>query len=138
MTRSRLASVLIDPRFQALCTRAAFIIYLLILIVGSIPGARQEIGEYAPGSVLHALAYAGLTVLLFLGCGKTVAERALGAVIVATAMGAGDEFVQSFLPYRGASVLDWGIDIAASLVAAAAMVVIYPQVTRRATEQTAL
>lgn len=69
---------------------------------------------------------------------KTVAERALGAVIVATAMGAGDEFVQSFLPYRGASVLDWGIDIAASLVAAATMVVIYPQVARRATEQTAL
>ena len=129
---------MIDPRFQALCTRAAFIIYLLILIVGSIPGARQEIGEYAPGSVLHALAYAGLTVLLFLGRGKTVAERSLGAVIVATAMGAGDEFLQSFLPYRGASVLDWGIDIAASLVAAAAMVVIYPQVTRRATEQTAL
>lgn len=69
MTHSRLASVLIDPRFQALCTRAAFIIYLLILLIGSIPGARQRSAVCAEG-VLHALAYAGLTVLLFLGCGK--------------------------------------------------------------------
>jgi VanZ family protein len=129
MTRSRLAAVLLDPRFQVLCTRSAFIIYLLILLVGSIPGARQEIGEYAPGGVLHALAYAGLTVLMFLGRGKNVAERALGSVIVAAALGAGDEFVQSFLPYRGASWLDWGVDIAASLAAAAAMIGVYPRLT---------
>ena len=130
MTRSRLAAVLLDPRFQVLCTRAAFIIYLLILLVGSIPGARQEIGEYAPGGVLHALAYAGLTVLLFIGRGKTPGERALGAVLIVTAMGAGDEIVQSFLPYRGAALFDWGIDVAASLAAASMMLVIYPRLTR--------
>ena len=131
-----LAMTLLDPRFQARCTRAAFIIYLLILVLGSIPGARHEIGEYASGGVLHFLAYAGLTVLLFLGRGKTVSQRALGAVLIVTAMGAGDEFVQSFLPYRGAALLDWGIDVAASLAAACLMLVIYPRLTRRVADQT--
>lgn len=114
----------------------AYIIYLLILVLGSIPGARQEIGEYASGSVLHSLAYAGLTALLFIGRGKAPRERALSAVLIVTAMGAGDEFVQSFLPFRDGAVIDWGIDIAASLAAACAMFAIYPRLTRSIAEQT--
>lgn len=126
-----LTRTLLNPRFQAHCTWAAYIIYLLILVLGSIPGARQEIGEYAPGGVLHSLAYAGLTILLFIGRGKTLGERAIGAVLIVTAMGAGDEFVQSFLPYRGAALFDWGVDVTASLTAAAAMLGVYPRLTRR-------
>jgi len=126
-----LARTLLDPRFQTRCAWTAYILYLLILVLGSIPGARQEIGEYAPGGVLHSLAYAGLTILLFIGRGKTLGERAIGAVLIVTAMGAGDEFVQSFLPYRGAALFDWGIDVAASLTAAAVMIGVYPRLTRR-------
>lgn len=121
---------LLDPRFQSFCYRSALVIYLLILVLGSIPGARHEIGEYAPGGVLHALAYSGLTVLLFVGKGKHLNTRAIGAVLTVAAMGAGDEFVQSFFPYRGADVADWLVDIAASLITAYIMTHIYPRLTQ--------
>jgi len=134
MRRSTLAVMLLDPRFQSFCYRSALVIYLLILVLGSIPGARHEIGEYAPGGVLHALAYSGLTVLLFIGKGTHLNKRAIGAVLMVAAMGAGDEFVQSFLPYRGAAVFDWLVDIAASLTTATAMYFLYPRLTRRVSE----
>lgn len=129
MTRTRLASRLLDPAFQRLCRRSAFVIYALILLVGSIPGARHEIGEYAAGEVLHSLAYAGLTVLLFLGDGGGPAKRAANAVLLVAAMGAGDELVQSLLPYRNASVLDWTVDVVASVAAAWAMRFLFPRLT---------
>lgn len=129
-----LAAKMLKPRFQVLCYRSALLIYALILVIGSIPGARHGIGEYVPGDVLHSLAYSGLTVLLFIGKGVDLGGRAISAVLMTAAMGAGDEFVQSFLPYRGASLLDWLVDITASLVAAAAMYIVYPRVTRITTQ----
>ena len=124
-------AVLNAPRFQAFCFRSAMLLYVLILVFGSIPGARHEIGAFATGAVLHSLAYAGLTVLLFIGQRtESATGRAVNAVLITAAMGAGDEFVQSFLPYRGASVLDWLVDISASLVAATALCVVYPRLTR--------
>lgn len=134
MVRPPLAAIIIEPRFQALCFRSAILIYVLILVIGSIPGARHEIGAFAPGELLHSLAYSGLTILLFLGKGIGLAGRTINAVLIATAMGAGDEFVQSFLPYRGASMLDWLVDVTASLTTAAAMCLVYPRFTRVATE----
>ena len=137
MTPVPLAATILEPRFQAFCFRSAVLIYALILVIGSIPGARQEIGAFAPGGLLHSLAYSGLTILLFLGKGVSLAGRSINAVLIATAMGAGDEFVQSFLPYRGASMLDWLVDVTASLVTAAAMCLVYPRLTRVATETSA-
>ena len=124
-------AVLNAPRFQAFCFRSAMLLYVLILVLGSIPGARHEIGAFATGAVLHSLAYAGLTVLLFIGQRtESATGRAVNAVLITAAMADGDEFVQSFLPYRGASVLDWLVDISASLVAATALCVVYPRLTR--------
>ena len=54
-------AVLNAPRFQAFCFRSAMLLYVLILVLGSIPGARHEIGAFATGAVLHSLAYAGLS-----------------------------------------------------------------------------
>ena len=127
MQSDRLASTLANPTLQALSYRCAFIIYLLILILGSIPGARQEIGEYAPGGVLHSLAYAGLTVLLFIGKGETIARRSIEAVLTVVVMGAIDEFVQSFLPYRGASAQDWLVDVVAAVITAIMLSKVYPK-----------
>ena len=126
-------AVLNAPRFQAFCFRSAMLLYVLILLLGSIPGARHEIGAFATGAVLHSLAYAGLTVLLFIGQRtESATGRAVNAVLITAAMGAGDEFVQSFLPYRGAAVLDWLVDVAASLAAATALSLVYPRMTRAA------
>jgi hypothetical protein len=87
----------LTPAYANLRYRTAFTLYSLILILGSIPGARQDIGQVAPGLV------------------------ALKAVSTVAAMGAVDELVQSFLPYRHGAVGDWIIDVTSAVVTAVVM-----------------
>jgi VanZ family protein len=37
-------------------------------------------------------------------------------VLAVALMGAGDEFVQSFFPYRGADVRDWAVDCTSAIL----------------------
>ena len=113
---SNLSALLGQPRFRKLCLAAACLMYATIVVWGSIPGARADIGRYLPGYVLHAGAYAILAVLWFLGSSGSPAARARKAVLAVAVMGAGDEFVQSFFPYRGADVRDWAVDCASAIV----------------------
>lgn len=101
--------------------RTALFLYLLILIFGSIPGARQDIGVVAPGIFLHSVAYAGLTFLLFTGGTGSLAQRAGKAILTIAAMGAVDELVQSFLPYRHGAVSDWLVDCNAAVLTSLVM-----------------
>src|SRR5471032_468044 len=119
--RSHLTSLLLTSSHARLRYWSAIVLYLLILVLGSIPGARAEIGTVAPGLVLHSCAYAGLTFLLFTGSSGTIWQRAVKAVLTIALMGALDEYVQSFFPYRHASVSDWMVDCSASLVMAGLM-----------------
>jgi hypothetical protein len=96
----------------------AMALFALIVIVGSIPGARADAAEVASGVVLHSCAYAVLAFLIFTGSRGTPAQRAPKAVLTIAAMGAIDEFVQSFLPYRHGAIGDWVVDCTAALVTA--------------------
>jgi VanZ family protein len=111
------STLLHSPRMRRLCLTGAVLMYLTILTAGNIPGARADIGAYAPGAVLHSIAYAVLAALWFCGSRGGAAARACKAVLAVAAMGAGDEFVQSFFPYRGADVRDWAVDVGAAIVA---------------------
>jgi VanZ family protein len=111
----------VAPSLNHIRIRLALIAYLAILVLGSIPGARADIGRVASGLVLHSVAYAGLTVLLFCGIGGSAMRRALASVLAIAVMGALDEGVQSFFPYRGAAVGDWLVDCTAAVLAAAGM-----------------
>jgi VanZ family protein len=113
---SYLSTFLHHPRRRLLCLTAAVLMYLTIITTGNIPGARADIGAYAPGAVLHSIAYAVLAALWFVGSRGTAFARACKAVLAIAVMGAGDEFVQSFFPYRGASVRDWAVDVSAAIV----------------------
>jgi VanZ family protein len=108
-----------NPRFRQLCLGSALLTYVVIVVTGSIPGARADIGKLAPGPVLHSTAYSILAALWFLGSTGNAAMRALKAVLTIAVMGAGDEFVQSFFPYRHADVRDWMVDCTAAIVASA-------------------
>jgi hypothetical protein len=112
-----LFSLLRNPRACTLCRTAAILMYLTIITVGNIPGARADIGTYAPGAVLHSIAYAVLAALWFVGSAGSPLARAVKAVLAVALMGACDEFIQSFFPYRGADVRDWAVDVAAAVVA---------------------
>jgi VanZ family protein len=121
-----LSLLLLDPRLRAARRALAIVLYLAIVIVGSIPGARADIGHYAPGVILHSLAYAGLALLWFTGSAGSTGARAAKAVLAVAVMGALDEFVQSFFPYRGADVHDWMVDCAAALVMSGLLAAVLP------------
>ena len=122
-----LSRVLVGDTFRKLSFRGAIVFYALILVGGSLPGAREDIGQLASGLVLHALAYATLTFLLFSGMRGDETARAIRSILVIAAMGAFDEFVQSFFPYRTASVTDWLVDVGAGTLAAAALRTFWPR-----------
>ena len=113
MTNTRRAArILLDSRFQKSCYASAVTLFLAIVVIGSIPGARHDMGQYASGLVLHAGAYAVLGALVFLGSRGSASRRALSAMMTIAAMGALDEYVQSFWSYRTAALTDWLVDVA--------------------------
>lgn len=125
-----IARLLVSKQCQQLRYRSALVLYLLILVLGSVPGARDDIGQVAPGLVLHSTAYAGLTFLLFSGSQGSPLRRALSSVASIAAMGALDEYIQSFLPYRHAAVSDWLVDCSAALLVSALLWAFWDRVER--------
>lgn len=109
-----MADLLATTKLQRLCYRSAILIFALIVVLGSLPGARVDVGQYASGLVLHSLTYGVLGMLVFLGSGGSGARRALSATLTVAVMGALDEGLQSFFPYRTAAVSDWLVDVAAA------------------------
>lgn len=127
-----LSFLVLDPKFQRLRYSAAFLAYALIVAMGAIPGARAGIGQFAPGIALHALAYGGITFLLYTGSGGGGPARALKSVLTVAAMGAIDELIQSFLPYRRGAVSDWLVDCSAAVVVAGLLWAFLPARARAA------
>ncbi len=113
-----LPQLLLDERLRKLRLATALTLFAIILVIGSIPGARAEIGNLASGVVLHSVAYGGLTLLLFTGLEGKRSERAFKAVLIVMAMGAADETIQALLPYRVGALLDWMVDSIAAIVTA--------------------
>lgn len=122
-----LSLLLPHPRFRQSCLASAIVMYLAIVITGNIPGARADIGHYAPGPVLHSIAYAILAALWFFGSQGSAKARAAKAVLAVALMGAADEFIQSFFPYRGADIRDWAVDVVAALVMSILLAVSVPR-----------
>jgi len=126
----------LDPKVRQALHALALLLFAGIVVAGSIPGARAEVGHYASGVVLHGLAYAFLTTLWFLGASGSPVQRALKAVLTIALMGAFDELVQSFLPYRSGDVRDWLIDFTAALVASSLLAVVASLAPQAAAQST--
>ncbi|GGC12339.1 hypothetical protein GCM10011572_37180 [Pseudoduganella buxea] len=120
-----LKTLLLTSSHARLRYGSALAMFALIVIVGSIPGARADAAEVASGVVLHSCAYAVLTFLVFTGSSGLPAQRAIKAVATIAAMGAFDELVQSFLPYRHGAIGDWLVDCTAALVTASLMWILW-------------
>ncbi|MBD8533035.1 MULTISPECIES: VanZ family protein [unclassified Massilia] len=122
-----LSSLLLDPRLNKLRYGAAIFLFLAIVAGGSIPGARADIGHYASGVVLHSSAYAVLALLWFTASRGSAASRTVATVLAIAVMGAIDESVQSFFPYRGADVRDWMVDCSAAVAVSAILWLVLPK-----------
>ncbi|HAT30558.1 MAG TPA: hypothetical protein DCW29_06785 [Janthinobacterium sp.] len=127
--RTLVTSLLFADRYQTLRYRCAIALYLLILILGSIPGARADVGHYASGLVLHSGAYGVLSYLIFGGAPGSRKERAIKSVATIMLMGALDECIQSFFPYRGAAISDWLVDCNAAVIVALLLWAFWPKGT---------
>ncbi|OBV39369.1 VanZ family protein [Janthinobacterium psychrotolerans] len=125
--QATLTQLCFAERHERLRFRSALFLYALVIIIGDIPGARADVGQYASGVVLHSFGYGVLAMLLFSGIAGGMARRAALSVLLVAAMGALDEFIQSFLPYRRGAVSDWLVDITAASVVAAALYFVWPR-----------
>jgi VanZ family protein len=127
--------LVLDPSLARRRLAVAFSLFAVIIALGSVPGARAEIANYASGLILHSLAYAGICALLFTGYSGTPRRRAIKAVLTVALMGALDELVQSFLPYRHGAVSDWMVDVSAATIAAVLLLTLLPSPTSKTQPQ---
>jgi VanZ family protein len=116
---SLLRAWLFSPDYKTPRYAGAWLAYAVIIMGGAIPGARAEMGNVAPGIVLHSVAYATITYLLLTGSNGSLPARAVKAVLTVAAMGALDEAIQTLLPYRRGALMDWVVDVTAALTCAA-------------------
>jgi hypothetical protein len=115
---SILSTLVLDERLRRRRLYSAFLMFAAILAIGSLPGARAGIAQFGSGFVLHSIAYASLAFLMYTGTTGSRGRRAIRAVLTVACMGAVDELVQSFLPYRAGSPADWLVDCGAASVTA--------------------
>lgn len=121
-----LSLLVLDERLRSWRFAAALLLFSLIIAIGSIPGARADIANLASGIILHSAAYSCVTFLLYTGSAGSATRRAVKAVLLVMAMGAIDEIVQSFLPYRSGAVGDWLIDASSALLTAGLLRALLP------------
>lgn len=132
-------SAIVTP---ARCLMAAMLLYVLMVLIGAVPGKAEALSAAVYDKLLHFAAYAALSGLLYAGLRGRPASRALRTVIVAGALGALDEAIQSFMPYRHANWADWRIDMLAALSCVGLLILVHPLylqlVSRLAGQQTGM
>ncbi|HWZ93274.1 MAG TPA: VanZ family protein [Polyangiaceae bacterium] len=111
---------------------------VVIFYTGLIRLAKlPEVGFMPTDKLLHALAFAGLALLLVRATRVLLPRASLRrrlsfAVFLASFVGALLEVCQAFVPYRSAELLDWVADTVGALAAAVAIVLYLRLVPRRA------
>lgn len=99
------------PGMARVCLPLAGVFFAVLITVGNLPGLAAEMSDAFGDKRLHLLAYAFLTGLIYLSVNR---RPALVAMLTVTALGALDESIQSFFPYRQAELLDLLADILAA------------------------
>jgi len=123
---SRLHATVSTVVTPARCLMAAILLYVLMVLVGAIPGKAEALSAAVYDKLLHFSAYAVLSGLLYAGLSGRPVPRALRTVIIAGALGALDEAIQSVMPYRHANWDDWRVDMLAALSCVALLIVLHP------------
>jgi VanZ family protein len=94
-------------------------VFLLMVGIGSLPGEAHAMSDRFGDKLLHLLAYGFMTVLCFRALIARPRSRALLSVLAIALLGVIDEYLQSLLPYRNASIVDWCFDVVAAAAVAA-------------------
>ncbi|MEO0318954.1 MAG: VanZ family protein [Pseudomonadota bacterium] len=92
--------------------------FVLMLALGNVPGEAQVLSARYGDKLLHALAYGFMALLCHRALPSSTIRRLLATIAVIAMLGLLDESLQSLLPYRNASLLDWCFDIGAAAMVA--------------------
>lgn len=92
--------------------------FLVMMAIGSIPGEARTLSDRYGDKLLHAMAYGFMTLLCLRALQAPPVLRLLLAVGIIALLGLFDESLQSLLPYRNASALDWCFDVVAAAIVA--------------------
>ncbi len=93
---------------------AAITLFILMLALGSYPGNAQALTEKINDKILHFLAYSLLTALIYLSLNSTKREKFFITLCIMFALSLTDEYIQSMLSFRTASLLDLIVDLLAA------------------------
>ena len=93
---------------------AAIGLFILMLALGSYPGNAQALTEKINDKILHFLAYSLLTALIYLSLNSTKREKFFITLCIMFALSLTDEYIQSMLSFRTASLLDLSVDLLAA------------------------
>jgi len=100
------------------CRPARMLILLIffgaMIVLGAIPGSAHALSSGIGDKTLHLLAYAFMTALCFRALKGTRLAQSVISLLIIAVLGLIDESLQSLLPYRNASLLDWCFDMAAA------------------------
>jgi VanZ family protein len=124
--RSGLLAALLTMITPRRCLQAAIAFFLLMVCIGAIPGKASAVADMIPDKLLHFVAYAVLSCLLYGGMAGSRAARALRTLCLIALLGALDEAIQWLMPYRNANLLDWKFDMLAAVSCVAFMMLMHP------------
>ena len=99
----------------------ALVFFVLMVLLGSVPGNRQVLDEVATAKVWHFGAYGFLSIAVFFSLKYRPVPRALFTLLVIALLGAMDEAIQSFLPYRAGKFEDWTFDVLTGAICVGAL-----------------
>lgn len=111
-----------------MCLLLAF--FIIMLALGAVPGNADALSDRFGDKLLHLFAYGLMAALCFQSLrGRRLIQSLISLLIIAL-LGLIDELVQSLLPYRNASLIDWCFDIAAAIVVITCMNLFTPATTK--------
>ena len=118
-------------RGRPLLVPLALLAYGLILVLGNVRGLGQTLAPDTSDKTLHLLAYGGLSALLYLGLRLPPLRRSAIILGVIALLGAVDETVQAFIPYRDSDLRDWLADLAGAALVCALLSLLRAMMPRR-------
>jgi len=100
------------------------LLFALMVLLGSVPGQAESLSERFGDKLLHLLAYTALSVLCYQSWRVARSRRVMLTISLIALLGLIDEAIQAALPYRQASLSDWGFDLLAAVLTVLALSVL--------------
>ncbi|WP_295750763.1 VanZ family protein [Undibacterium sp.] len=101
------------------------IFFATMVAIGAIPGEATALSARIPDKLLHFVAYSFLTCCIFGSLKGGLWSRSWRSIVYVGMLGALDENIQRFMPYRSCDIADWAFDMLAATLSVLILSLIY-------------